>query len=60
MEDIARFLDILAATIRERNLFQHGDKTHYGQLLEECSLQRCWNECKILNDYENASQEIDR
>ena len=59
MEDIARFLDLPPTIIRERNLFQHGDKTHYGQLLEECSLQRCWDECKILNNYEISSKEIE-
>ena len=60
MEDIARYLDISATAVREINLFQRGDKTHYGQHLEECSLQRCWNECKLLNNYEGAKKDIER
>ena len=60
MEDIARFLNLPATAIREINLFQQGDKTHYGQHLEECSLQRCWDECKSLNGYDNEKNEIER
>ena len=60
MEDIARFLNLPATTIREINLFQKGDKTHYGQHLEECSLQRCWDECKLLNGYDTEKNEIER
>ena len=59
MEDIARFLNLPATTIREINLFQRGDQTHYGQHLEECSLQRCWDECKLLNGYDNEKNEIE-
>ena len=60
MEDIARFLNLPATSIREINLFQEGDKTHYGQHLEECSLQRCWDECKLLNGYDTERNEIER
>ena len=60
MEDVARFLNLPANDIREINLFQRGDKTHYGQHLEECSLQRCWDECKSLNGYDNEKNEIER
>ena len=60
MEDIATFLGLPSTTIRERNLFQQGDNTHYGQHLEECSLQKCWDECKLLNNYEYLSKEIEK
>ena len=58
MEDIAKVLNIPATIIRERNLFQEGDKTHYGQLLEECTLQRCWDECKLASNYETAKEKV--
>ena len=60
MEDIARVLNVPATTIRERNLFHEGDKTHYGQLLDECTLQRCWDECKLSSNYEKSKEEIQR
>ena len=60
IEDIARVLNIPASTVRERNMFVQGDNTHYGQLLDECTLKKCWDECKTQSNYEQAEQEIER
>ena len=60
MEDIARVLNISATLVRERNLIVKGDETHYGQLLEECTLGKCWSECKHQSGYDQSLQEIER
>jgi len=37
--------------IASMNFYKEGDKTHYNQPLEHCTLQRCWDECLERADY---------
>ncbi|XP_049867763.1 xanthine dehydrogenase [Pectinophora gossypiella] len=45
VQDIAEILGKSADEIRRINLYQENLTTHYGQVLEYCTLQRCWDEC---------------
>lgn len=45
IENIALKLGKSSDEIRRLNLYQENYVTHYGQTLEHCTLQRCWDEC---------------
>ena len=45
--------------VRELNLYQDGDRTHFGQELKPCFIQRCWDECMKQSDYERRRKEVD-
>lgn len=45
IQDIADKLGKSPEEIRYINLYQENLTTHYGQVVEYCTLQRCWNEC---------------
>ncbi|XP_034827356.1 xanthine dehydrogenase [Maniola hyperantus] len=48
--DIAHKLKKSAEEIRRINLYRENSITHYGQVLEHCTLQRCWDECVEKSD----------
>ncbi|WAR00721.1 XDH-like protein [Mya arenaria] len=37
--------------IRELNLYQEGDRTHFGQELSPCFIQKCFDECVKQSDF---------
>ena len=41
------------------NLYKEGDKTHYNQPLEHCTLQRCWDECLERADYVGRKKQVE-
>ncbi|CAH0702363.1 unnamed protein product [Spodoptera exigua] len=45
IEDIAFKLGKSSDEIRRINLYKENSITHYNQSLENCTLQRCWDEC---------------
>ncbi|KAF2363866.1 CO dehydrogenase flavoprotein C-terminal [Trinorchestia longiramus] len=46
MARVAAFLGLDATRVREVNLYKDGDKTHFRQQLEACSVRRCWADVK--------------
>lgn len=45
IQDIAFKLGKTPEEIRVINLYQENLTTHYHQVLEHCTMQRCWDEC---------------
>lgn len=45
--------------IRELNLYQEGDRTHYGQELRPCFLQKCWDDCMTRSEYFRRKKDVD-
>ena len=41
-------------------MWKCGDTTHYGQLIEDNCLQRCWDECLKQSCYSDAKQDISK
>lgn len=41
---VAAFLHIEPALVRERNMYKTGDVTHINHILERCTIQRCWRQ----------------
>ncbi|KAG8239014.1 hypothetical protein J437_LFUL005071, partial [Ladona fulva] len=58
ISDISAYLNIDAVKISELNLYKEGDKTHYKQELEYCTLARCWNECLQKSVYYKQREDI--
>eukprot|EP00042_Codosiga_hollandica_P043046 m.403672 g.403672 ORF g.403672 m.403672 type:complete len:1401 (-) comp56466_c0_seq14:70-4272(-) len=63
MSDIATFLNLPEHTVRERNMYQQGDRTHYQQPVSCAQLSACWQEVKLKSGYERrlkAATEFNR
>ncbi|KAK3874324.1 hypothetical protein Pcinc_020737 [Petrolisthes cinctipes] len=58
MSRVAAYLNIDSTLIRQRNLYQTGDLTHCNQLLENCTLRRCWQEVLEQADYSTRCQRV--
>lgn len=58
--DIAEFLHKDVVDVRRLNLYKEGDITHYNQVLENCTLDRCWNECIESSCYSERRIEIEQ
>ncbi|XP_014226482.1 xanthine dehydrogenase [Trichogramma pretiosum] len=57
---IADFLGRDVVEISEMNLYKEGDLTHYNQVLENCTLRRCWDECLALSSFKERMENIKR
>jgi len=40
-------------------MYKEGDLTHYDQPLTNCTLERCWTECKEKSNYYEKRKEVD-
>lgn len=57
--DIAHKLNKSPEEIRRINLYRENSITHYGQVLEHCTLQRCWDECVEKSDLVQRRKSIE-
>ena len=58
IHDVAAVLGKEPAHVRYTNLCRKGQTTHYNQMVESDSLERCWVECLKQSDYERQKAEI--
>nr|XP_045608332.1 xanthine dehydrogenase/oxidase-like isoform X2 [Procambarus clarkii] len=56
---VAAFLKLDAVQVREKNLYKSGDTTHFTQVLERCTVGRCWREVLLQANYQSRAAEID-
>ncbi|XP_068222819.1 xanthine dehydrogenase/oxidase [Palaemon carinicauda] len=59
VQRVAAFLNVDSYLVRERNLYATGDKTHFNQLLENCTIRSCWDEVKQQANYCSRKSSID-
>ncbi|KAI5635560.1 molybdopterin-binding domain of aldehyde dehydrogenase domain-containing protein [Phthorimaea operculella] len=59
IRDIADRVGKPVEEISRLNLYQEGSVTHYGQTLEYCTLQRCWDECVQKSNLAQRKVEIE-
>lgn len=45
--------------VREKNMYNEGETTHFNQPLIQCNVKRCWKECIERSDYYNRRKDID-
>ncbi|KAH9302057.1 hypothetical protein KI387_013640, partial [Taxus chinensis] len=60
IEHIARELGKRPEEIKELNFHKEGHVLHYGQKLEQCRLQKVWNELKASCDFDVACLKVDK
>ncbi|GAB5367188.1 hypothetical protein AAMO2058_001208200, partial [Amorphochlora amoebiformis] len=60
IDHVARALGMSAHKIREINLYKEGQKTHFGQVLENCTIKRAWEECMKRSEFKKKIQEAKR
>ncbi|XP_033104999.1 xanthine dehydrogenase/oxidase-like [Anneissia japonica] len=58
VNDVATFLKISHEKVREINMYEEGDYTHYMQKVENITLRRCWDECVQKSNYEHRKQKV--
>ena len=58
INDVATFLGRDPAEIREMNLYQGGELTHYNQVVEP-GTRRCWDKCIEKSNYYKRRQEVE-
>ncbi|HEY8280168.1 MAG TPA: molybdopterin cofactor-binding domain-containing protein, partial [Bdellovibrionota bacterium] len=59
IEDIAQYLKLDSFTVRERNVYQKGQKTPYGQTIEDDVLPELFQKLKKETNYLGWRKEID-
>lgn len=59
MSEVALYLQCDPTSVRSINIYREGDRTHYNQLLEYCTLDRCWKECQNLARSNERRKEIE-
>ena len=58
IEKIARKLNLEPEEIRRRNFYQENMVTHYNQELVNCTIEKCWSECRQLAGFEALKAEV--
>ncbi|KAL3701831.1 hypothetical protein R1sor_019853 [Riccia sorocarpa] len=58
MERVARTLGRAPEEIRESNLQGEGYEVHYGQIVENCNVQKVWDELKRSCDFERRKADV--
>ena len=59
LADLATYLGMDPTAVRTLNMYREGDRTHYNQPLEYCTLNRCWTECQSLAMMDERRKEIE-
>ena len=61
LDQAARRLGIRPETVRERNFYREGDRTHYDQPVKDADrIQRIWDELKASSSFEERQAEIEQ
>lgn len=60
IQRIAMEVGKIPEDIREINFQSEGSILHYGQKIEQCTLQRLWNELKSKSDFLSAREKVEQ
>ncbi|XP_037618622.1 xanthine dehydrogenase/oxidase isoform X2 [Sebastes umbrosus] len=59
MTDVAQSLGRPTEEVRRLNLYMEGDSTSYNQILDQFTLDRCWDECLSRSGYQQRRAAVD-
>lgn len=59
MTNVAQSLGRPAEEVRRLNLYMEGESTPFNQILDQCTLDRCWDECLARSGYEQRRAAIE-
>ncbi|KAK6189693.1 hypothetical protein SNE40_001693 [Patella caerulea] len=51
-------LGVEPTKVRELNFYKVGDRTHVNQIIKDCNIQSCWEECLNHSDYYNRKTQV--
>ncbi|XP_061780151.1 xanthine dehydrogenase/oxidase [Nerophis lumbriciformis] len=57
--DVAQSLGVPTDKVRRLNLYKEGDSTPYNQVLEQITLDRCWDECLSRSGYQERRAAVE-
>jgi len=60
MTKLAAKLDISVETLREKNFYAEGEKTHFGQSLKDWNVPALWSTLKQSCDFDKRKLEIEK
>ncbi|HEX7453964.1 MAG TPA: molybdopterin cofactor-binding domain-containing protein, partial [Polyangiaceae bacterium] len=61
LDRIARVLELPPEVVRERNFYQPGDTTHYGQPVKDAErITRIWSELRATSDFSSRKADVER
>lgn len=60
MDEIALELNIDPFELREKNLYKNNDATYFSQKLENCTIRKCWEECKAMSSFESQRVQVEK
>ncbi|XP_066155943.1 xanthine dehydrogenase isoform X1 [Euwallacea fornicatus] len=58
-QDIADYLGVSCLQVSEINLYKSGQSTPYNQIVENCTLDRCWKECLDTSQYFKRKKDLE-
>jgi xanthine dehydrogenase/oxidase len=58
IDDAAYAIDMLPEDLREKNLYERGDVTPFGQALSYCYIQQVWDYLKQVSQYDKKRAEV--
>ena len=58
VEAIAERLGLALEEVRCRNLYKEGQMTHFNQVLVDCTVSRCWEECSRMATFSRLQEQV--
>ena len=60
LDQAARRLSLPPDVVRERNFYQEGDCTHYGQMVKDAGrIETIWRQLKVSSEFDQRRKEIE-
>jgi xanthine dehydrogenase/oxidase len=60
IEHLAAKLGMSAHALRQKNLYQEGDRTHFGEKLEAFRIPQMWENIQEIADFSERKADVDR
>jgi xanthine dehydrogenase/oxidase len=58
IREVARVTGLNPLDVARLNMYRDGDKTHFNQVLENCNLLKCWDQCLASSQLTTRQQAI--
>ena len=59
MSEVASCLGLPSEQVRELNMYREGDATHYGMVLTDCTIRRCWDTLRTKSFFDQRKIAVD-
>ncbi|XP_052058893.1 xanthine dehydrogenase/oxidase-like isoform X1 [Mytilus californianus] len=59
IDEVATYLNFCPSRVRKLNMYNEGDLTHFGQVIEQCNIKKCWEECKDRSEFIKRKRDVE-